>query len=138
MPAGIYSARNTSFIYGGLPAIGLADDNAFEIAWDDDAYTFTVGMDDFVVASETGSSIATATLRILTTSPYNDYLQASLTAQKVSSATAFKPFLFADLLGTLKVTSAQALIVKTATITTSKDVPVREWTIKITNPVVTG
>ncbi len=138
MPAGIYSARNTSFIYGGLPAIGLADDNAFEITFDEDGYTFTEGLDGFVTASETFSSLATAKLRLLTTSPYNDYLQTAFTAQRANPATAFKPFLFADLMGTLKVTSAQALIIKTADITTSKDVPVREWMIKITNPIVTG
>jgi len=138
MSGGIYSGKQTSFIFNGVRAVGLADDNAFTISHPEDGYTFTQGLDNFVVASENPDALVMATVRLLHTSWYNNYLNGYYNLQRVNPATAFKSFLFKDLQGTDTVTSDQALITKVADIVTSRDVPVREWQIAVISPIQVG
>ncbi len=138
MPAGIYSAKSTSCVFGGVPAQGLASDNAYTLSFKEDGYTITEGLDGEVVASQNAAAVMEVTIRLMHTSSYNNVLQSFYTQQRLSPITALKPFQFKDLLGTLTVIADQALIIKPADIVTSKDVPEREWKIAVMNPIVTG
>ena len=136
--AGIYSAKNTTCTFGGVPALGLASDNAYTLSYKEDGYTITEGLDGFITASQTSTEVMEVTIRLMHTSSYNNVLQAFYTSQRVNPITAFRSFFFKDLLGTLSVTSDQSLIIKPADIVTSKDVPEREWKIAVMNPIVVG
>ena len=138
MPAGIYSAKNCKATYGGSPILGLADDNAITLTYPNDGYTFTQGIDGFITASQNPSEMIEATIRLVHTSWWNGVFMRFYNLQRANPATAFKSFSFIDTLGTQKVFSDEALIVKPADTQTSRDVPIREWKIAVFNPIQTG
>jgi hypothetical protein len=136
--AGIYSAKNTSCIIGGVPMQGLADDNAYTLTQTEDGYTTTIGLDDAVVFAQNGASVMEVTIRLMHTSSANGVLQGFYAFGRINPLNAFRTFLFKDLTGTLVVTSDKCLVIKPADIVTSKAVPIREWKIQVADPIVVG
>lgn len=117
MAATVYSLAAVGFIFGGVPATGFAEGGAFTIAMKEDFFSSQVGVSGEVVRAASLNELAEVSLMLLQSSPYNDYLSAIHTADKLSSkmgkgGSGVLPFAAVDTNGTTYAQAGQMWITK--------------------------
>ncbi len=130
-----YDSKYFKFIFGGSPAVGTNDGDFVSIEMDEDDWATSRGADGNVVRSNNQNVIATVTLTLQQTSPYNDYLSGIRKLDKVSGQ-GVKTLLVKDLLGTTKFFSKWAYIQKIANINRGIEAQGSEWTFKAISPAM--
>ena len=116
-------------VYGGVRVTGWADGEFISVVLDSDIFTETNGADGEVARVKSKKLMATATLRLLQTSPTNDAFSAFLIEDIASNLT--QPFIIKDLNGTTILDASQCYIKKFTDISYGTENVNREWTIKI-------
>jgi len=128
-----YDSSKIKFIFGGQPAVGLNDGSFISVELDEDDWATTRGADGNVVRSNNQNVIATVTLTLQQTSPYNDYLSGIAIYDKVTGK-GVHPILIKDLFGTTLLNSRFAFISKRPNISYDIEQQGREWSFKAVKP----
>lgn len=125
-----YDSKKFAFLFGGVPATGKADGDFIQLELDEDDWSVTRGADGNVVRSNNQNVIATCTLMLQQTSPYNDFLSGIALVDKATGQ-GVKPVIVKDILGSTKIFSGQAFISKRPAVNRAIEQTNNEWQFKI-------
>lgn len=138
MALGVYSFKNASASFGGIPISGYAEgDDSINVDFNNDAFALLVGAGGDAVRSQTNDESGLITIRLLQTSETNAALNALHIADKESGA-GVVPLLIKDNDSGRTVTCGTAWIVKQATVTLGAGANALEWVIASDKIVVAG
>lgn len=132
MSTTVFSLSAVAFLWGGQPAKGYGESNAFQITMKNPKFTTTEGVDGGVIRNYTGSKLATVKLTLLASSPYNDYLSALHDADVLSSdlgqgGVGVLPFGVKDFNGTSMASATAMWITKAPDMTRTNKLGDVEW-----------
>lgn len=121
-----YSADQISVILSDRPVTGL---NEVTIERDNDLFSEDVGMAGEVARVKSNDRRGTITLKLMQTSPENDYLSNLFAKDEFTGSSPFG-ILIRDQNGTSLYESLKSWIIKPASSTFGKELNEREWMIR--------
>jgi hypothetical protein len=141
MPAGDlrnYDSDQYFLSVAGIPISGYADGEFVRVERDNPAFDDVVGTDGEVTRSKTNDGRATATVRLMQTSPSNDLLSALHNSDKAApGGVGVGPFLLQDLQGTTILFGEKCWIMKEPDLSLDRTATEREWEVRIANLIST-
>lgn len=134
----VYNSSNTIVTIAGAIVLteGKADGDWVTIDPTQDAYTITEGADGQPVVSKTNGRGYTVTVQLLETSPHNAEL-ATLHALSLNVSPQVVPFALAKSDGPT-LAFGTCIITREPTLTGSKEVPTKTWTLFLDGTVFQG
>lgn len=131
-----YNPARVLFLWGGVPLQGFSDGSFIEITPAAARVTSKSGADGEVARSIGTDKRHTITVRLQQTSPSNDVLSASATADELSGGGLPVPLMVQDLSGRSLYVSDTAWIEQVPTQTWGLESGEREWTLATGRPSV--
>jgi hypothetical protein len=121
-----YAPDKVIVIVAGVPLTGYGEDNAIEVAPESDLSTSKVGIDGDVTRSISTDRRVTLTVRLMQSSPSNDYLSGLLGIDLITGGRLF-PITVQHLTGRDLVVAPQAWLSRRPTLILGREAQEREW-----------
>lgn len=135
MPAGAFYAYDAASVFvsvAGIPISGWADGEFLNVVLDTDTFEDVVGSDGEVTRSKSNDGRATATLRLMQSSPSNALLMAAHIADKATpGGVGVGPFLVNDRLSMEGGVAEKCWIKKVPDMSFDRVVKEREWILRL-------
>lgn len=130
-----YSADAWTFNVAGIPIeTGKGKDEFLKIEQQDDDFSYTAGLDGEGVFNQMPNNFTKVTLTLLQTSAGNAILSALHIASKLTPGGQPAPLFIEDRLGTSKMLSSAAIILKMPDETAGKEADVITWEFGVHDP----
>ncbi len=131
-----YSSRDVSAAFGPLPMMEPDSDDFISIDYTGESVTAKQGAYGSIVLSEQINEIVDITIKLQSTSSYNDYLSGIFKAQKIKMSAGLRTFTLKDMGSTTIVFCPSAIIVKSPPLGYGKEAGTSVWKIKGFNPKI--
>lgn len=125
-----YNPKDFVLAFGGVPLTGFIDGDAIEFEFDEDSFTKVTGLDGQVARFRLNNDSAKLTVKLMSTSPSNDYLSALSLADRITGE-GVREVLLKQLNGNTAVFSQSAWIMKPPALTIGKEIPEMEWVLDL-------
>jgi hypothetical protein len=127
---GSFDPREVNLAVAGVTVTGYADGAFIEVARSNDAWDATTGANGEVARTRTVDDMGTIVVTLQMSSDSNDDFSALAIADEKTGKASF-PVIMKDSNGTSVAAGSVAWFQKLPTVTFSKGVEVREWTITV-------
>jgi hypothetical protein len=129
-----YDIKNVQVFVNGVPLFGFAPDSKVSITQDNESYSHQMDCDGLLsVRSKNNDGVATVTVKLMHGSEANGILQSYRTLDKLTNLGTFS-LNIVEINGGTVVNSIQAYIIKDPDINFDKEVPTKEWQIRVPFP----
>ena len=129
-----YDVKNVQVLVNGVPLFGFAPDSKVSITQDNESYSHQMDCDGLLsVRSKNNDGVASITVKMMHGSEANAILQGYRTLDKALNTGTFALNIL-EIGGGTVVNSTQAYIIKDPDINFDKEVPTKEWQIRIPFP----
>lgn len=127
-PFGVYSWKNVALTIDGRTVIGLAEgDDVLNIERNNELGDPMIGADGSALVSITADNSAKVTLKLLPTSPFNDFLNGKVMRMRSGGRVVF-PLGFTDMSTGESGAGAEAIIIGEPTVAKGAKATERQWT----------